>query len=36
MGERLDIHHHGEPIAVTAGEPVQRPIPPATQLEPPT
>ncbi len=36
MGEQLDIHHHGEPITVTAGQPVQRPIPPATQLEPPT
>ncbi len=36
MGEQLDIHHHGEPITVTADQPVQRPIPPATQLEPPT
>jgi alpha,alpha-trehalose phosphorylase len=35
-GEHLDIHHHGEPITVTAGQPVQRPIPPATQLAPPT
>ena len=36
MGERLDIHHHGQPITVTADQPVQCPIPPATQLEPPT
>ncbi len=35
-GEQLDIHHHGEPITVTADQPVQRPIPPASELEPPT
>ena len=36
MGERLDIHHHGEPITVAAGQPVRCPIPPSTQLEPPS
>jgi alpha,alpha-trehalose phosphorylase len=35
-GEPIDIQHHGEPITITAGQPVQRPIPPANQLEPPT
>ena len=35
-GETLDIHHHGEPITLTTGQPVQRPIPPAHQLHPPT
>jgi alpha,alpha-trehalose phosphorylase len=35
MGKQLEIHHHGEPITVTAGQPVQRPIPPAPALEPP-
>ena len=36
MGDALDIHHHGEPITVTAGQPVRCAIPPANQLEPPT
>jgi alpha,alpha-trehalose phosphorylase len=36
MGDALDIHHHGAPITVTAGQPVQCPIPPPTQPEPPT
>jgi alpha,alpha-trehalose phosphorylase len=35
-GEQLDIHHYGEPITLTADEPVRRPIPPASRLEPPT
>jgi alpha,alpha-trehalose phosphorylase len=35
-GEPVDIHHHGEPITVSADQPVQRPIPRAKQLEPPT
>ncbi len=35
-GESLAIHHYGEPITVTADQPVQCPIPPANQLEPPT
>jgi alpha,alpha-trehalose phosphorylase len=35
-GERLDIQHYGEPITVTADQPVQRPIPPPDRLEPPT
>jgi alpha,alpha-trehalose phosphorylase len=35
-GEPLDIHHHGEPITLTADQPVQCPIPPANRLEPPT
>jgi alpha,alpha-trehalose phosphorylase len=36
MGERLDIHHHGEPITVTSDHPVQCPIPPPPALEQPT
>jgi alpha,alpha-trehalose phosphorylase len=36
MGERLDIQHYGEPITVTAGQPVRCPILPAHELEPPT
>jgi alpha,alpha-trehalose phosphorylase len=36
MGDALEIHHHGAPITVTAGQPMQCPIPPVTQLEPPT
>jgi alpha,alpha-trehalose phosphorylase len=36
MGERLEIHHHGEPITLTPDRPAQRPIPPAPMLEPPT
>ena len=35
-GERLDIQHYGEPITVTSDQSVQRPIPPADGLEPPT
>ena len=35
MGERLDIHHHGKPITVTASRPVQRPIPPANPAQAP-
>jgi alpha,alpha-trehalose phosphorylase len=35
-GEQLDIHHYGEPITLTADQPVRRPIPPASRLEPPT
>jgi alpha,alpha-trehalose phosphorylase len=35
-GEPLDLDHHGNPITVTADQPVQCPIPPADQLEPPT
>ncbi len=35
-GEPLDIDHHGEPITLSVGQPVQRPIPAATPLEPPT
>jgi alpha,alpha-trehalose phosphorylase len=35
MGERFDIEHYGEPITLTTDQPVQRPIPPANQLEPP-
>ena len=34
IGEPLDIYHHDEPITLTADKPVQRPIPPADQLEP--
>jgi alpha,alpha-trehalose phosphorylase len=36
MGEPLHIQHHGEPITLTADQPVQCPIPPANRLEPPT
>jgi alpha,alpha-trehalose phosphorylase len=36
MGKSLDIHHYVEPITLTGGEPVRRPIPPANRLEPPT
>jgi alpha,alpha-trehalose phosphorylase len=35
-GEALNILHHGEPVTLTSEQPVQRPIPPGTQLEPPT
>ena len=35
-GEPLDIYHHGDPITLTTDQPVQRPIPPADQPEPPT
>jgi alpha,alpha-trehalose phosphorylase len=35
-GEQLDILHYGKKITVTADRPVQRPIPAANQLEPPT
>jgi alpha,alpha-trehalose phosphorylase len=35
-GERLDIQHYGEPITLTSDQSVQRPIPPADGLEPPT
>jgi alpha,alpha-trehalose phosphorylase len=35
-GETVEIQHHGEPITVTAAEPVRRPIPPPNELEPPT
>ena len=35
-GERLDIQHYGEPIAVASDQSVQRPMPPADGLEPPT
>ena len=34
MGEQLQIHHHGQPITVTAGQPAHCPIPPAPALEP--
>ena len=34
MGEPLDIHHHGEPITLTADQPVQCPIPPAKRSSP--
>ena len=36
IGESLDIQHYGELITLTPEEPVQRPIPPANRLEPPT
>jgi alpha,alpha-trehalose phosphorylase len=36
MGDQLDIQHYREPITVRADHPVQRPIPPANRLEPPT
>ena len=36
MGGSLNILHHGEPITLTAGQPVQLPIPPAHQLQSPT
>ncbi|MER5857197.1 glycoside hydrolase family 65 protein [Streptomyces sp. NPDC059688] len=29
-GEPLEVLHHGEPLTVTAGAPVERPVPPAT------
>ena len=35
MGEQLQIHHHVQPITVTAGQPAHCPIPPAPALEPP-
>jgi alpha,alpha-trehalose phosphorylase len=36
MGEPLHIRHHGEPLTLTADQPVQRPIPPADEVEPPS
>jgi alpha,alpha-trehalose phosphorylase len=35
MGEPLDIEHHGQPVTVSAGQPIQCAIPPAPALEPP-
>ena len=35
-GEALDIYHHGQPITVTADQPVQWAIPTGNPLEPPT
>jgi alpha,alpha-trehalose phosphorylase len=36
MGDKLDIQHYGEPITLSSERPVQRPIPPAKELETPT
>ncbi|MFF4845088.1 glycoside hydrolase family 65 protein [Streptomyces collinus] len=34
-GDPLEVLHHGEPVTVTAGDPVDRPVPPAPVLPEP-
>ena len=36
MGEPFDVGHYEETITLTAGQPVRCPIPPTSELEPPT